>query len=61
MTLVDVQTPLAEVVVHLHRQDSKVLVKIDVDGLSGIEFGVVVDNVALGLSQPVWTYHSATA
>ena len=46
---------------HLHRQDSEVLVNIDVDGLPGIEFGVVVDNVALRLSQPVWTHHSATA
>ena len=61
MAFVDVQAPLPEVVVHLHREDGEVLVKVDVDGVSGVELGVIIDDVALGLGQPVWAHHLAGA
>lgn len=48
-----VETPLSEVVVHLHCEHGEVLVDVEVYGVRRVECCVVVDDMALGLRKPV--------
>ena len=59
MAFRDVQAPLAQVVVHLHREHGEVLVEIEVDRMLRVELGVVVDDVAPGLRKPGRNHASA--
>ena len=51
VAFVDVQAPLPEVVVHLHRRQNKILVNILVDGVHRVEPRIVEHDVTCKLGQ----------
>ena len=53
MVFRDVQSPLAQVVVHLHREHGEVLVEAEVHCVPRVEVRVGVDDVALCLRKSV--------
>ena len=53
MMLCHVEPPFLKVVVHLHCQDGEVLVDVEVHGITRVEAGVVIDDMALRLRQPI--------
>lgn len=46
-------TPRLQIMVHLHRDEQKVLVDVDVYRMGCIEVGVAVDDMTSGFGEPV--------
>ena len=53
MAFRDVETPLTQIVVHLHRKECETLVEVEVYCVDGVEIRVIVDDMAPGLCNPI--------